>query len=73
MYASIDAHRHEYGVEPICRVLAIAPSGFDAAKQGERDLSRLSPRRQRDALLREEIRTTHAAHFGVYGVRKIWH
>ena len=73
MYAFIDAHRHEYGVEPICRVLEIAPSGYYAAKQEERDPSRRSPRRQRDAVLREKIRTTHAAHFGVYGVRKIWH
>jgi transposase InsO family protein len=73
MYAFIDAHRHEYGVEPICRVLEIAPSGYYAAKQEERDPSRRSPRRQRDTVLREKIRTTHAAHFGVYGVRKIWH
>jgi putative transposase len=73
MYAFIDAHRHDYGVERICRVLEIALSGYYAAKQEERDPSRRSPRRQRDAELREKIRTTHAAHFGVYGVRKIWH
>ncbi len=73
MYAFVDAHRHEYGVEPICRVLEIAPSGYYAAKQEECDPSRRSPRRQRDAVLREKIRTTHAAHFGGYGVRKMWH
>jgi putative transposase len=73
MYAFIDAHRHEYGVEPICRVLEIAPSGYYAAKQEERNPSRRSLRRQRGAVLREKIRTTHAAHFGVYGVQKIWH
>jgi transposase InsO family protein len=54
-------------------VLAIAPSGYYAAKQGERVLSCHSPRRQRDAVLRDKIRATHAAHLGVYGVRKIWH
>jgi len=29
---SIDAHREEFGVEPICRVLQFAPSTYDAAK-----------------------------------------
>ena len=28
MYVFIDAHRAEYGVEPICAVLQIAPSGY---------------------------------------------
>jgi hypothetical protein len=35
--AFIDAHRHEYQVEPLCRVLEIAPSGYYAAKQVECD------------------------------------
>jgi hypothetical protein len=43
------------------------------AKQGERDPSRLSPRRQRDTVLLDKIRTSHPTHFGVYGVRKKWH
>jgi putative transposase len=28
----IDAHREEFGVEPICRVLQFAPSTYYAAK-----------------------------------------
>jgi hypothetical protein len=28
MYAYIDAHRERFGVEPICRVLQVAPSGY---------------------------------------------
>jgi putative transposase len=72
IYALLDAQCQEYGVEPIYRVLE-SLSGYYAAKQGERDRSRLLARRQRDTGLREEIRTTHAAQFGVYGVRKMWH
>jgi putative transposase len=70
MYAFVDAHRHEYGVEPICWVLEIAPSVYYSAKQGERHPSRCSPRRQRDAVLREKIWTIHAADFRVNGMRK---
>jgi hypothetical protein len=28
MTAFVDAHRQEYGVEPICRLLEIAPSAY---------------------------------------------
>jgi putative transposase len=28
----IDAHRDQFGVEPICKVLEIAPSSYYAAK-----------------------------------------
>jgi len=64
----IDAHRERFGVEPICRVLQVAPSTYYSAACHRQP----SPRRQRDAVLREEIRRIHAAHFGVYGVRKLW-
>jgi putative transposase len=30
--AYVDAHRDELGVEPICRVLQVAPSTYYAAK-----------------------------------------
>ena len=32
MIAYIDGHRDEFGVEPICRVLQVAPSTYYAAK-----------------------------------------
>jgi transposase InsO family protein len=72
MIAFIDAHRAAYGVEPICRVLPIAPSTYhaDAAKRG--DPGRLSARARRDAALRADIRRVWEANFQVYGVRKIW-
>jgi transposase InsO family protein len=69
----VDAERATYGVEPICRVLQIAPSSYYAHKQAEADPRRRSTRRQRDDVLRERIREVHRAHHAVYGVRKLWH
>jgi len=64
----IGAHRERWGVEPICRVLSVAPSTYYAA------ISRpLSARRQRDELLKTEISRVHRDHFGVYGIKKVWH
>ena len=72
MYAFIDAHRTEYGVEPICRVLQIAPSGYYAHRTRATDPTRRSPRTQRDAALCAEIRRVWRDHHAVYGVRKVW-
>ena len=49
--AFIDAHRAEYGVEPICSVLPIAPSTYYEYKARQADPSRLPPRVRRDAVL----------------------
>jgi transposase InsO family protein len=67
MIAFIHAHKHRYGVEPICRVLPIAPSTYHQHTKGPR-----SARAVRDAQLKVEIRRVHAEHFGVYGARKVW-
>jgi putative transposase len=67
MIAYIDRHKHRYGVEPICRVLPIAPSTYHAA---QRRLA--SARAVRDRQLKAEISRVHAEHFGVYGARKVW-
>jgi putative transposase len=72
MIAFIDDHRGACGVEPICRVLRIAPSTYHAHVAQRGDLGRASARRRRDAFLRAEIRRVHEANFGVYGVRKVW-
>lgn len=68
----INAHREAYGVEPICRVVPIAPSTYYeyAARQGNPD--RQPARAQRDARLRDDIARVWRAHFQVYGVRKVW-
>jgi putative transposase len=72
MIAFIDDHRGAYGVEPICRVLAIAPSTYHAHVAQRGDPEKASPRRRRDDFLRGQIRRVHAANFGVYGARKVW-
>ena len=72
MIAFIDGHRQAYGVEPICRVLPIAPSTYRAHAAARRDPARLSNRAQRDQALTPEIRRVFDANFQVYGARKIW-
>ena len=72
MYQFIDLHRADYGVEPICRVLEIAPSGYHEHKAREADPTRRSARAQRDEKLRTEIRRVHQANRAVYGARKVW-
>ena len=70
--AFIDEHRGCYGVEPICRMVPIAPSTYYEHKARERDPERRPDRAQRDERLGEEIRRVHRENFEVYGVRKVW-
>ena len=72
MMAFIDEHRDTYGVEPICRVLPIAPSTYHADVARRRDPALQSARRRRDATVREHIRRIWEENFRVYGVRKVW-
>ena len=68
----IDEHRDEFGVEPICRVLPIAPSTYYAHAARQADPSRHSDRTKRDAELSPEIRRVWEENLQVYGVRKVW-
>ena len=72
MIAFINAHRAVYGVEPICRILPIAPSTYYEHAARRADPERLPSRAQRDVRLRYEIRRVWEANFRVYGVRKVW-
>jgi len=72
MASYIDDHRDGYGVEPICRVLPIAPSTYFEHQAREADPSRLPLRAKRDAMVRDEIRRVWQENFCVYGVRKVW-
>src|SRR5690606_3447350 len=72
MVSFIDDHREEYGVEPICAVLPIAPSTYYSHKAQEADPARCSARAQRDEELRVEIQRVWETNFRVYGVRKVW-
>ena len=68
MIAFIDDHREAYGVEPICKVLPIAPSTYHAHIAQRVDASKRSARAQRDAELKIEVQRVFAENFGVYGV-----
>jgi transposase InsO family protein len=72
MIAFIDDHRKAYGVEPICKVLPIAPSTYHAHIAQRIDVSKRSARAQRDSELKIEVQRVFAENFGVYGVRKVW-
>jgi transposase InsO family protein len=72
MVAFIDEHRGQYGVEPICAVLPIAPATYYAHRARRLDPSKRAARAKRDDTLRSEIRRVHHANFSVYGARKVW-
>jgi transposase InsO family protein len=72
MIAFIDDHRDVYGVEPICKLLPIAPSTYHAHAARRADPGKAPARAQRDQVLSKQIGRVHEANFGVYGVRKVW-
>ena len=72
MRAFIDQHRHTHGVEPICKVLQIAPSGYRRHAARSRNPALDSARARRDATLRVHIERVWLANLQVYGARKVW-
>ena len=72
MIAFIDDHREAHGVEPICKVLPIAPSTYHAGVAKRRDPAKLSARARQDAAMKIEVRRVFDENFRVYGVRKVW-
>ena len=73
MIAFIKDHRGAHGVEPICRILQIAPSTFYEQIAIERDSDRASDRAKRDAYLRKQMKGVWEKNRSVYGARKLWH
>ena len=67
MIAFIDAFRHRFGVEPICRTLQFAPSTYWSARRRPP-----SARSVRDEVLKVDIARVHVDNFGVYGADKVW-
>ena len=66
-YEFIKAHRTKYGVQGLCRVLDVAPSGYYAwLKQP------LSKRAQEDARLLRLIRASFVASQGIYGAPRVF-
>ena len=72
MIAFIDDHREVYGVEPICRVLPIAPSTYRAHAARRKNPDLAPAREKRDRVLAAEVRRVFEENFSVYGARKVW-
>ncbi|MFD2447155.1 IS3 family transposase [Vogesella fluminis] len=70
--AFIDAHRDRLGVEPICRILQVAPSAYRRYAARQRDPALRSPRALRDDMLRVEIERVWQVNQQVYGADKVW-
>jgi putative transposase len=63
----VDDNRDEFGVEPICRTLQVAPSTYyDNKKRAP------SARALRDAVMMPILLALFTANYKVYGVRKLW-
>ncbi len=67
MTAFIDAHKGQYGVEPICTVLEMAPSTYYAVST-----RRPTARDLQDDHLKQAIEFVWVQNRGVYGVEKVW-
>ena len=72
MYTMVDAQRATHGVEPICRMLQIAPSGYRRHAARMRDPDRRSERARRDEALLADIQRVYRANLQVYGADKVW-
>jgi putative transposase len=63
----IDQHRARFGVEPICRTLAVSASAYYQRTTGTR-----SDRALQDERLTRRIREVHEANYEAYGYRRVW-
>ena len=67
MVSFIDACRGDFGVEPICAQLPIAPSSYYDAKSRP-----VSARARRHAAMTAVLVALWTANYRVYGARKLW-
>ena len=72
MNAFIDQHRHTYGVEPICKVMQVAPSGYWRHAAQQRNPGLRCARAQRDDVLTVQIEGVWRANMQAYGADKVW-
>ncbi|MGI4957073.1 MAG: IS3 family transposase, partial [Janthinobacterium lividum] len=68
----IDEHRDTFGVEPICKVLQISPSGYRRHAALRREPQRRCARAQNDDVLAPLIEGVWEANMKVYGAEKVW-
>ena len=73
MIAFIDEHKPDYGVEPICQVMQIAPSTWYDHRTKCHDPSKRSARVIWGEVLKSEIERVFKASQRLYGARKLWH
>jgi len=66
-YAFIEAHRKQFSIQRMCKVLGVAPSGFYAWLKEP-----LSKRAQEDAGLLRLIRASFNASHGIYGAPRVF-
>ena len=69
----VDQHRDTYGVEPICEVLQIAPSGYRRHAARQRNPALRCARAKRDDVLTPQIERVWQDNMQVYGADKVWH
>jgi len=72
MVTFIDQHRGTYGVEPICRVVPIAPSTYFRWKAAQTDPTKRSARAIRDEVLKAIIQRIWRENDQAYGSREVW-
>ena len=72
MKAFIDEHREAYGVEPICKVLQIAPSGYRRHAARQRNPHCAVPGPSAMTMLMPHIERVWQANLQVYGADKVW-
>jgi hypothetical protein len=69
----VDKHRATHGVEPICKVLQIAPSGYRRHAACQRTPELRCARARTDDTLMPQIQRVWQANMQVYGADKVWH
>jgi putative transposase len=72
MRAFVDTHRASFGVEPICQVLQIAPSGYRRHAAQQRDPALRCARARRDDILIPHIERVWQVNLQAYGADKVW-
>ncbi len=68
----VDKHRSTHGVEPICKVLQIAPSGYWRHAAPRSEPQRRCARAIRDEALMPQIEWIWRSNLQAYGADKVW-
>lgn len=72
MQAFVDQHRDAFGVEPICKMLQIAPSGYRRHAARQRNPALCCQRAHQDKTLTPHIQRVWDTNLQVYGADKVW-